>query len=206
MAEPPAGRNHEARYLAEIRRRQGRPRHARYEELRAGALETARRRGRLDSLRLSEMERIAIYEYTTDSDFIGEFNRLQREEPDRALALHGGFIHTLTAALARLDPYVGTVKRGIEALPPETLAEWSAIGNIIAPRQFLSATAGDEIPEGYSDKIVLEIQSKTGKNIAGLSANEQEQEVLFRGDTRFRVDGRRRTLAGKWHIWLSELD
>ena len=156
-------------------------------------------------LRLSQMEKSAIYEYTTDSAFIRRFNGLQRDDPAKALAEHGGFIHTLAAAIEKLDPFVDTVKRGLEFLPQETLTEWTTPGKIIMPGQFMSATAADEIPDGYSDNIVLEIQSRTGKSIAGMSANELEDEVLFRWDARFRVSNRRAISGGKWYIWLAQV-
>ena len=98
--------------------------------------------------------------------------------------------------------------RGLEREPisPEVLDDYTRRGNIITERTPLSTTTlSNPADAGFSDEIVIEVQSKTGKNIHLMSANEEQREVLFRAGTTFRVLNSHPTEDGKIKTYWEEM-
>ena len=193
----------EAIYRAEHRRR-AIARNATFAQLLAEVEARQRKTPLAEDLRLSKTELVAIYEYTTDSQFISDFNQLTRESPQAADDLHGGFIAVLRNALAKLDSYKGQVWRGSGLLLSE-MPTLTTKGAIWSPRQFWSTAWDIRGIEDYKDDIVFDIQSKTGKNVSQMSAKENDYEVLFLPEAVFRVDEFKEREAGKWSVWLTDL-
>ena len=158
-----------------------------------------------DDLGLSEAEKIAIFEYTTDNAFIKEFNRASRDDFGAALETYGGFIATLQSGLSKLKPYQNRVWRGSDPLPPQVMATLTTKGATWSPGQFWSSAWDKKGLARHPKAIVFDIQSKTGKNISDMSANQDEYEVLFQPDARFRVKDYEEVAPGKWEIELTDL-
>ena len=207
---PPAGPTSlgEAAYFAEHRRRAG-GRSATYGELLAPALPLYRNHLlRIDpdpGPGLTQPEIVAIYEYTTDADFIEKFNALMRDDPRAATAMHGGFITVLRSALTKLPPYEGQVWRGSNILPPEVMELLTQERDTFRPGYFWSTAYDRRGLEEYADDIVFDIQSQTGKNIAWMSAKGEDYEVLFPPGAAFRVLNADEIAPGKWAIKLADL-
>ena len=194
----------EAIYEAEHRQRLV-ARNATFAQLLARAEARQRRNPLEKDPGLRKAELVAIYEYTTDSRFIRDFNRLTRDAPLAARVLHRGFITVLRSALNKLDPYEGQVWRGSGTLPSE-IDSLTTQGAIWSPRQFWSTAWKIEGTKDYADDIVFDIQSKTGKNVSQLSAKDNDFEVLFLPETVFRVaEANKDPETGKWKIMLTDL-
>ena len=208
---PPPGPTNlgEAAYFAEHRRRAG-GRSAAYGQLLAPALPLYRNHLlRIDpdpGPGLTQPEIVAIYEYTTDADFIEKFNALMRDDPRAATAMHGGFITVLGNGLAKLPPHPGQVWRGSGILPPYIMGTLRTVGTTFRPGYFWSTAHARRGLEEYPREIVFDIQSKIGKNIAWLSAKGRDYEVLFPPHAAFRVEkANRRPTDGVWEIKLTDL-
>ena len=155
---------------------------------------------------LSKAELVAIYEYTTDEDFITGFNRLTREDPRAAMEVHGGFIDVLRKALDKLEPYKGQVWRGSGVLSDPEMAIITTEGATFRPGYFWSTATDPKGLKGHADRIVFDIRSQTGKNIAWLSAKENEYEALFAPNAAFRVErANQNPLNGHWAVRLTDL-
>ena len=198
--------NREADYIAEHRRYNDKhPRNDTYEKLLDSALEK-HRANNLPDFHLSEAEKVAIYEYTTDNDFIAHFNHLQRSAPKQTLNEYGGFIATLNSALNKLPPHKGQVWRGSGLLPEEVMDELKE-GRLYTPRYFWSSSLDKKLAaKGYDAEILFDIKSKNGKNIQLMSAKPHEEEVLFAADAVFRVESKKwDDEEGWWEIKLTEI-
>ena len=195
---------HEAVYAAEHRKRPG-SRNASLEQLCTLARDQRPTHPSPDGANLSDAELAAIYEYTTDADFIAEFNALMRDDLRAAMEAHGGFIGTLGSALAKLPPYPGQVWRGSGILSPPEMETLMQEGAIFRPGYFWSTAHDRRGLEEYSDEIVFDIRSKIGKNISQMSAKGRDYEVLFPPDAAFRVEKVNARDAGKWAIQLTDL-
>ena len=194
---------HERAYLAELREEAG-ARNAGFDELRTQALARFRSSQTPDH-GLTEAEKVAIYEYTTDEQFIAAFNELLREAPHVAMDMHGGFIATLSAALDKLPSYAGQVWRGSGPLPQAVMDRLKQKGAIYTPGYFWSTASDRRGLEDYQDEIVFDIQARIGKNIARMSAKEKDYEVLFPLGAAFRVNRTRQLRNGKWRVRLTDL-
>ncbi|MEQ3693280.1 MAG: ADP-ribosyltransferase domain-containing protein [Thalassolituus sp.] len=98
--------------------------------------------------------------------------------------------------------YEGTVVRGdtfddgmLEALFPE--------GGVHSDPAFKSSSSN---PEGsFPGNTVTEIRSKNGVHISDISVKPNEEEVLFRPNTKFKVLSRTKTPDGQNYIVLEEI-
>jgi len=100
----------------------------------------------------------------------------------------------LRSALSKLPSYQGFVRRGA-FLHSEALAN-HVQGAIVTYEGFTSASSG----RGFTSRDRMLIFSKTGKPIMGLSGMPQEQEVLFKSKTKFKVLYRSETNMNNFFI------
>ena len=196
--------DHEALYRAEHSRHTGHTRNATFAQLQAQALATCELNQVPERHLLTKAEMTAIYEYTTDSDFIIAVNTLLRERPAEAQRLHQGFFATLQAATAKLPNHQGQVWRGSRLLSDEDMERHTKRGSIVRPGYPWSTTYDREALKDYPDEMVFDIACKTGKNIAKMSAKPSECEVLFPASAAFRV-ARANLEARQWAIRLVEV-
>ena len=161
----------------------------RYEQLRAESWERMLKQGAPNIL--SAAERIALYRYTTDGDFVESLNKALREGDDEFTERHAALIASLLVALDRLPNYSGQTLRGIERKGRdfEAILMRYVKGAVVIESAFTSTTRSPDLPEEYRKRNVqFVIQSRSGKAVERWSADLGEREVLFKPGTRFHVD------------------
>jgi len=129
---------------------------------------------------LSLEELFSLFAYTTTGDAYDRLN----------MALSSGgteeqyapFRDVLTAALKKIRPYQGIVKRGT-TLSEEDLKKY-VVGDILPPMKGFTSTS---LFEAFPGNVQEEIKSQTGRYIAPFSPNYGEAEVLFLPGVYFRV-------------------
>ena len=84
----------------------------RYKRLRDESRRLVRRRGTPDIL--SAAERVALYHYTTDGQFVRDLNQALRDGDEGFIARNAEMVAFVTAALGKLPNYRGQVLRGIQ--------------------------------------------------------------------------------------------
>lgn len=138
---------------------------------------------KLISLGLSEDEASAIKRYSADSERITELNRRLRERiaDEEDLEIEG----LLNSGLAKLPKYKGIVYRGIKIKNPKEFLKEYTPENEIDFNQFVSSTK--KIDLVFEGNIVYVIKSKGGIDIEDFSVKPQEQEVLFKSNSKFLV-------------------
>jgi hypothetical protein len=131
---------------------------------------------------LSFAERYAIYFYTSNG-YSGLNRAMRKGSPDDLLP-YRPFIATLSSALDKLTPYVGTTQR-VGDISPEVLKTYQ-VGQTIDFKTFVSTG----INYTFTGNTKFIIHSKTGRYVAPLSAHEGEEEVLFKPGILFRIVSR----------------
>lgn len=113
------------------------------------------------------------------------------------------YIKELDRALEAMPDYQGKLSRSLFFLNDAARADFikkHSKGNVIGYAQYLSATKGTIYnPKGH---VQIRIISKNGKDISRY--NRAEQEVLFRRNSRFRVEGVR-AVKGITYIIMREV-
>ena len=147
---------------------------------------------------LTEAEQYAMNKYIS-SDFytINEKlrNNVKLSDTEQKLA------NDLDKALDKMPVYNGLVSRSLEIIPEE-LEEFlnkHKLNNIVDYSAYTSTTKG----ERYNNlsNVELYIESKTGKNIT--QYNEEEQEILFKRNSKFRVKEIEK-IKSTYHILLED--
>lgn len=111
----------------------------------------------------------------------------------------------IDTGLSKLPNYIGTVYRGVK-LPSDELAKY-VTGATVTDYAYISTNKDGFHPKYISDGETLFImESKTGKDITDFPNGAYENEVLFKHDTRFRVEGRSRDGEGRTVIRLLEME
>ena len=136
--------------------------------------------------RLNDYEKALIYKYTDDGHF--EINRKLRASEGQIVDEYAEY---LDAALAKLDNYDDVVYRGEDEIDLEKYQAAERDKTILIEPAFLSATRSYNLAWSYGT-FLFEIYSKTGKSIEkaakfGSQTHDNEQEVLFRKGSKFRV-------------------
>ncbi|MDP2830185.1 MAG: phage minor head protein [Sulfuricellaceae bacterium] len=134
---------------------------------------------------LSDAELVALHLYTTDSTFAHYLwiNRaLRGVETIEQTAFTQPAIEMINAALAKLPPYIGKVKRGTSWMPPDSLEKF-VTGKTVTLEEFIST--GET--KGFKGNYQFEIQSKTGRRISFVSNKPKEKEVLMPSGLSYRV-------------------
>jgi hypothetical protein len=129
---------------------------------------------------LTDAEIFSIKMYT--GDFFSLLNPVLRMGTAPKLRKWQPVIGAINSGLAKLSEYKGTALR-VQTMT-KILSRQYCVGCIITMKAFTSTT----LLSGIGDNdTVLEIKSKRGRYIAPLSTNEEEEEVLFRTGTKFKV-------------------
>ena len=130
---------------------------------------------------LSEAEQAAIRDYTDKG-----YERMNHQLRDHELtAPMARKVATLIAALDRLPPFRGDVYRGTTIPDPRVLEKYRAVGSEVVEDAFVSSSRS--ALKMYIGNVFFLIESKQGRDISRWSANPEEEEVLFRPGTRFKV-------------------
>jgi hypothetical protein len=127
-------------------------------------------------------ELIALRGYTT-SDYQMLNKALRSRDPEELVRLKP-YIDKATAALEDMPAHKGTVFRGVRELTPEQLGRYKP-GEVITEPAFTSASTAAE--QAFAGKVLVVIESETGKSVELVSRYAYEKEVLFPPGTRFRV-------------------
>ncbi|WP_328388523.1 ADP-ribosyltransferase [Nocardia sp. NBC_00416] len=135
---------------------------------------------------LSPDDEMAINAYTgQDYQWINEALRNPLADPDTYAQAR---IDALNQALGKLPNYEGQVVRHTY-LPDDVLARYR-VGEEITETAFTSTSqnpaGASELFKGVSN-VEMQIISKTGKDVSGLSKSPEELEVLFQSGTPFEV-------------------
>jgi len=96
------------------------------------------------------------------------------------------YAENLTTALDALPNYSGTTWRGSDGYEPDDYYQKN-IGSAIEWRGFLSTSKSREQAESFGMGPLFKIKSKKGKWIEKYSDIPEEQEVLFKPRTKFKV-------------------
>ncbi len=145
---------------------------------------------------LSLDQRIAVLSYTYST-----------YEPVNARLRKGGFaaaeiapyVQVLNSALELLGRYNGVVLRTVDRLPPAVLAQHQ-LGATVIYAAYTSTAKRRSLTAAYN----FTIRSRTGADLDGYASNSNEQEVLFKPGTSFRVTSRT-VKDGRTYIEMEEL-
>lgn len=133
----------------------------------------------LKKYKLSLPEYIAVLEYTL-MGFKTISHKQRNKETDSAHVNY--LIQNIDRALEKLPDFEGQVYRGVN-LRPDEVAQ-IAKGAIYTAPTYMSTSKTQPFPKAYR----MVIKTKTGKDISGLAAIKNEDEVLIRKGTQFKID------------------
>jgi len=157
---------------------------------------------------ISLAEASAVHIYTASAYF--EMNRqLRGQENIPSVDTRASMLTAKVAASAldKMPPYEGTVYRGFglrDGMTIDDIKKQYKPGSTIQEKGFLSTTNDDNPDNAFSRKEVrFVINSKTGRNVAGLSNSPDEKEILFKPDTKLKVL-RHEEKDGKLFIYMDE--
>ena len=123
-------------------------------------------------------------EFLAINDYSGEYyqcmNAYLRQNKVKSPEIEG-YIQKLNSALDKLPNYEGIVIRGAD-LSPE-LAKIHSVGAVVTYNAFTS-TSTEDLAWGNDRFIIL---SKTGKPIMSFSSHNNENEILFKSGTQFKI-------------------
>lgn len=127
----------------------------------------------------SDYELAAIGFYS-GSGYI-DINQALREKKSSSASEIQPVIDAINSGLDKIANHTGLVKRGVDL--PEAILAAHCIGCIVTYRAFTSTSK----EKGFSGEQSFVISSKNGKYIAPLSSSADEEEVLFKSNTKFKV-------------------
>lgn len=145
----------------------------------------------------------AIYAYTDDKFYSKINSQLVKGNQTPEMQ---GLTEAINDTISKAKPHEGTVYRGVgigdKELAAKVLAKYE-VGKETTATAFTSTSTDKETAHSFGDTIHFEIKSKTGMHIEGLSKVAGEEEVLFKTNTKFKVELKK--LVGKtWQIRMSE--
>jgi hypothetical protein len=150
-------------------------------------------------IELSDEEQYAVNQYISAESYI--LNETLREELELT-EQQKTLINNLDKALDKFPKYEGNVTRSI-MLDKDTLKNFlenHKAGNNVIYKAYTSTTVGNR----YNDdsNVELHIKSKNGKDIRRF--NKEEQEILFKRNTKFRVINSK-IINNIYHIFMEEI-
>ena len=133
---------------------------------------------------LSDLERFAIWIYTTPNDLHRTVNdTLWSGAFNQEITTFSTF---LDSALRKLPRFLGTVYRGSTTnLASREFLEKYRPGEIVMWPGFASTTRNRAL--AYVGNVLFRIESLSGRSLYGYSADDSEEEVLFGTGARYRV-------------------
>lgn len=143
--------------------------------------------------------RESLIRYTADKEFVTHWNmRTRRGQPSAADRRRNQEVNLALAALPR---YEGIVYRRMYKFSDSRAAAYM-VGEVVT---WPALTSTGKVPQQtFGQKVEFRILSRRGRDISALSVKQEQQEVLFRTGSRFRVTGRRRE-GDMWIIEMEEL-
>jgi ADP-ribosyltransferase exoenzyme len=141
---------------------------------------------------LTIFEKTVIYKYTDDDFTYLGLNKQLRHSKGQIIS---EFAQHLDNALSKIESHVGLVYRSTD-LPEEVFEDYKTayrLGTFYTEYGFFSSSQSEFIAkENYVNDYSFKIFSKTGKPIEkiakfGVNSFDNEYEVLFRKNTRFKV-------------------
>lgn len=166
----------------------------------------------VDSRGLDSNDRAILGSYTSDDYSI--LNKSLRNPPPTKEAEEYNI--QLNRTLEKLPKYQGTVHRGVGFKTEEELSNFI---NSLAEQsnrnkgiiQFATPTSSSQIKRvadsfrSAAPPVVMRIQSKTGRDLLKYSEVENEYEVLFSRDTKFKLKYVDKNYDGSYDIELEEV-
>lgn len=167
-----------------------------------------------DAYNVKLLELGAIQEYTApDGPF--SFNPintyLRSEKPDAANSMTQALnnnIDRMKTGLEKMPDFKGTVYRGTN-LSKEDVDKYVIGKEDISEPAFTSTSRSEGVASKYSKgnhiAVIFEIASKHGKSVETISQFKEEQEVIFKPGTQFKVTSRIQSSDGSMRIGLEEI-
>jgi hypothetical protein len=151
---------------------------------------------RLDGHAFDEEHAASIYGYTEEepTDLYGKLNRACRtpgEQAEKKLNRYRDYLYHMGRACDNLPPHIGKAYRGMNATLNSTSYK---VGCTITWQQFSSASKKQHVARTFTKQQGLKligtffvIECKTAKAIEEFSAYPEEEEVLLKYNTFFKV-------------------
>jgi hypothetical protein len=133
------------------------------------------------TLVLTSQQRAAIRDYT-ERGYQQMNHQLRDGEVTKQMQLK---VEKLNGALERLPDFRGDVYRGTTINQPSLLDKYREVGSEVVEDAFTSASRSPL--KMFAGNARFYLSSKHGKEIARWSAHPEEEEVLFKPGTRFKV-------------------
>jgi hypothetical protein len=161
-----------------------------------------------------EEEVLGLMTYTSNAyhEINGYLRGIQTFSPEYTEIIE---THTkmAVAALDALPDYNGTVYRG-GTISNDIIDKYKE-GEIVTEKGFTSTSVASDIASGFQDKqlkksvpnlgfVSYVIKSKTGKLVEDLSIFDEEKEVLFKPETKFKVLSKK-SVDGVTTIYMEEV-
>ncbi len=145
---------------------------------------------------LPREEAAALLEYTGDG--YRQLNKALWTNNPTFMAEQENMARMVSSALSQAPKHEGLVYRGA-CLTEEQAAVYRS-GEVVTQRSFSSSSTSREAiapyQVGHGVKMEYQIQSRTGRDLTGLTAHPAEGEILFQPGTQFRVEGVERATEG----------
>lgn len=153
---------------------------------------------------LDDIEKGVLYHYTGSGYHLLNEYLYSNTKLSKPNALLNAMEYVLNRALKKLKTdYQGFVTRGVRSLPQKLLNRYKRafdIGGTVTHKAFTSTSTS----KGFSGNVVFRIKSKKGKAIEDISEFENEKEVLFKSNSKFRVTGYLER-EGKVYVEMEEI-
>lgn len=130
---------------------------------------------------LTPLQRAAIRDYT-DRAYQRMNEQLREGEVSGAIQRK---VERLIEALEKLPDFHGDVYRGATIHDENVLAKYEDVGAEVLEDAFTSATKSPL--KAFSGNVRFYLSSKHGKDISNWSVHPEEEEVLFKPGTPFKV-------------------
>jgi hypothetical protein len=163
----------------------------------------------LDGVAFDAEHAAAIYGYTKEqsTDLYGKSNRACRTsgvQAEKKLTRYRDYLYHMGKACDNLMPHIGRAYRGLSA----TLnASSYTVGSTITWQQFSSASKKQHVARGFTTQqgmsligTFFAIECKTAKAIEEFSAYPEEEEVLLKFNTFFKVAHKLKNEAEKKQV------
>jgi hypothetical protein len=155
-----------------------------------GAGDTAGTGAGLTDASLTDADRVALHDYTTNDGYM-TMNPFLRN-PDGYSAEEQAAIQAradrVSAGLAKLPPRPGTTYRGVN-FPDEVLQKYEP-GTVVTEKAFTSTSTDPAVATGnFNGNALMLITGQSGHDIAPFS-DYPESEILYDKGTQFQVIGR----------------
>ncbi len=150
---------------------------------------------------LNRAETDLVHSYTNDL-----FQNLNDDIREGKKGVTEFVTNKLNSVLDKLPNSKGTVFRGISVNDPSGFADSLKNSGSFKFDSFTSTTTSKSKAIEFTTKnksVVFEIGSKSGKNVAKLSSQKDEDEVLFKAGTRFKYVSHR-TENGITYVKIKE--